>query len=87
MNYRNEYEFLIKNIESGKGPEQLSQEARDYGLDGNQVLMIIQGLIDNQLVTTPNSPNLYGTGSVTTRLMSRDWDKVIRHLTDLESSK
>ncbi|ANJ12775.1 hypothetical protein [Lactiplantibacillus plantarum] len=83
MTYSNEYEYLIGNIKSGKSPEQLSQEAETYELDGNKVLDIIQELFQEGLLTSPNVPSLYKNQAGTGRLISTDWDKAISRLKQL----
>lgn len=83
MTYSNEYEYLIGNIKSGKSPERLAQEAETYELDGNKVLAIIQELLQEGLLTSPNVPSLYKSQAGTGRLISADWDKAISRLKQL----
>ena len=84
MTYSNEYAYVISNINSGKSPEQLAQEAQTYGLDGNKVLNIIQELFQEGLLTSPNVSSLYKNQAGTGRLISPDWDKVFSRLKQLE---
>ncbi|WP_076657664.1 hypothetical protein [Lactiplantibacillus plantarum] len=80
MNYSNEYDFLIDNIKLKKSPEQLKNEAYDYGLNGERVLEIIQELLQNELLTMANVPSLYNSGAVETKILSSDWEQVILKL-------
>ena len=51
MLYKDEKDFLIKNIKLGKSVNELVDMSFDYGLDGDKIYRIINNLLYNELIT------------------------------------
>ncbi|NUG67785.1 hypothetical protein GYU96_07950 [Lactobacillus mellis] len=55
MLYKDEKDFLIKNIKLGKSANELVDMSFDYGLDGDKIYRIINNLLYNELITMFNT--------------------------------